>query len=187
MMKCFIYIFQDLNVVRYPSMAEAMKDCCSNVWAVVEIIAPRGGFDCSDFRDFVGGSQHRGDKLSNDTEILDFETQFAMRNSYIQTGIKVEKETEGSGREKKESAVLNKSSFSFSSYFTIFSTISNSSRLAINTPETSSNTHSETETKKEAETPNALDVIKVRALMDLGPSITVRMLPSAIPDTRNFE
>ena len=58
-------------------------------------------------------------------------------------------------------------------------------RLLTDIAEVPGNNDGEIESK--TETPPVLDIIKLRALTGYGPSITIRMLPSAIPDTRNFE
>lgn len=136
-------------------MNEAMKDCCDNVWAIVEIIGPSGGFECSLFKE-TGGTQYLAPELS--------EERYNLRTKKVKHD-KLEAK-DGDTDDKQTDIQESKSS---------------QNRPVHNT--TAAHT---TEKKMKTEEP-ILNVVELRALMGLGPSITVRMLPSAVPDTRNFE
>ena len=136
-------------------MNEAMKDCCDNVWAIVEIIGPSGGFECSLFKD-TGGTQYLSPEPS--------EERYNLRTKKV-NNIKL-KEQDGDIDDKQADVQESRSS---------------QNRPAHNT------TAAHTTEKKVKTEESILNVVELRALMGLGPSITVRMLPSAVPDTRNFE
>lgn len=136
-------------------MNEAMKDCCDNVWAIVEIIGPSGGFECSLFKD-TGGTQYLSPEPS--------EERYNLRTKKVKN-IKL-KEQDGDIDDKQADVQESRSS---------------QNRPAHNT------TAAHTTEKKVKTEESILNVVELRALMGLGPSITVRMLPSAVPDTRNFE
>ena len=150
-------------------MNDAMKDCCDNVWAIVEIIGPSEGFECSLFRE-SGGTQYQSPEPSLQVHSsgkpfkkIDKEYSFSSAHrsqyskfvtSYSEDNEKEQRDSDGS---RSRNGVLNNA--------------------------TSSHTNDE---QAKIEEP-ILNVVELRALMGLGPSITVRMLPSAVPDTRNFE
>ena len=136
-------------------MNEAMKDCCDNVWAIVEIIGPSGGFECSLFKD-TGGTQYLSPEPS--------EERYNLRTKKVKN-IKL-KGQDGDIDDKQADVQESRSS---------------QNRPAHNT------TAAHTTEKKVKTEESILNVVELRALMGLGPSITVRMLPSAVPDTRNFE
>ena len=52
-------VAKDLNIVQYGSMNDAMKDSTDNVWAILEIVGPPGGLDCSFFVDDSDSVQYR--------------------------------------------------------------------------------------------------------------------------------
>ena len=52
-------VAKDLNIVQYGSMSDAMKDSTDNVWAILEIVGPPGGLDCSFFADDSDSVQYR--------------------------------------------------------------------------------------------------------------------------------
>lgn len=140
-------------------MNEAMKDCCDNVWAIVEIIGPSGGFECSSFKD-TGGTQYLSPEPSegNSEEHYNLRTKKAKHNKL--------KAKDGDYDDKQ--------------------TDIQESQSPQNRPVHNTTAAHTAEKKVKTEEP-ILNVVELRALMGLGPSITVRMLPSAVPDTRNFE
>ena len=169
-------------------MAEAMKDCCSNVWAVVEIIAPNGGFDCNYFRDKGGGTQYRNRTPTNISQQTDGEVLTVQTKAQTEAVREVGNDDDGSIQEKRKVAVFEDDIMHFSSVSHLSAGSTQSSidnRVLTDIAEVPGNNDVEIESK--TETPPVLDIIKLRALTGYGPSITIRMLPSAIPDTRNFE
>lgn len=169
-------------------MVEAMKDCCNNVWAVVEIIAPNGGFDCNYFRDKGGGTQYRNRAPSNISDQTDGEIQMFISKAQTKAVIEVGDEDDRSTQDKRNVAVVEDDVMflsSVSNFFTGSTKSSIDSRSVADITEVPSNNDGETESK--TETPPVLDIVKLRALTGYAPFITIRMLPSAIPDTRNFE
>jgi hypothetical protein len=139
-------------------MNEAMKDCCDNVWAIVEIIGPSGGFECSLFKD-TGGTQYLAPEPS--------EEHSEERNNLRTKKAKSDKLKAKDGDIDKQTDIQE-------------------SQSSQNRPVHNATAAHTIEKKVKTEEP-ILNVVELRAMMGLGPSITVRMLPSAVPDTRNFE
>ena len=160
--------------MQYPSMQEALKDCCGNVWAIVEIVGPNGGYDCSHFRD-TGGTRYKSPHES--VPLTNFETEsrngISQLNDLLENtgvGSKTAENTARSSKMKAERTVRRSGSISRSGF---------RSHLL-----DGSEGHEQSEDNEQEP---MLNVVELKAMMGLGPSITVRMLPSAIPDTRNFE
>jgi hypothetical protein len=140
-------------------MNEAMEDCCDNVWAIVEIIGPSGGFECSLFKD-TGGTQY----LSPEPSAEHSEERYNLRTKKVKSD---KLKTEDGDYDDKQTDIQE-------------------SQSSQNRPVHNTTAAHAAEKKVKTEEP-ILNVVELRALMGLGPSITVRMLPSAVPDTRNFE
>ena len=140
-------------------MNDAMKDCCDNVWAIVEIIGPSEGFECTLFKG-TGGTQYLSPEPS--AEESSGEGNF-LRKSDVEYDKLKEKGTEMDDKQ-----------------------IDNKEYRSQNLPVSNATSSRMNDAKVKDEDP-ILNVVELRALMGLGPSITVRMLPSAVPDTRNFE
>lgn len=150
-------------------MSAAMKDCCDNVLAIVEINGPNG-LDCSLFPD-SGGTQYRNSgpsasgndinerahKISNDIDT------FPDNSTRLDELIPLLSSRDSTWSRSSEIRYIN-------------SILSSSLKNKV---------------VSNAVTPNQeqemLDITELRKLIGLGPSVTVRMLPSAVPDTRNFE
>lgn len=130
-----------------------MKGSCDNVWAVVEIIGPKEGFDCTYFN-HDGGTQYRTGNPLNSTDTDNDNDIHGSNGSGSGSGT-------GSGN---SSGSMDKDKHTGSNYGNGSDSSSSDSQEGA-----------------------LLDVVELRSLMSLGPSVTVRMLPSAIPDTRNFE
>jgi hypothetical protein len=144
-------------------MNEAMKDCCDNVWAIVEIIGPSGGFECSLFKG-TGGTQYLAPEPSGEHSEEHTEERYSLRAKKVVSNKLKAKDGE---YDDKQTDIQE-------------------SQSSQNRPVHNTTASHVSEKKAKTEEP-ILNVVELRALMGLGPSITVRMLPSAVPDTRNFE
>jgi hypothetical protein len=159
--------------VQYSSMSAAMKDCCDNVLAIVEIYGPSNGLDCSLFTD-SGGTQYRNsgpnslesDVNKHDLKISNDVNKFNHNGTFVT--IPDEFASLLSSRDSQRSR-----SFEIRDLNT---TLSSSLKDRIVSKSVTANQEQE-----------VLDITELRKLIGFGPSVTVRMLPSAVPDTRNFE
>lgn len=154
-------------------MMEAMKDCCDNVWAIVEITGPDEGFDCNLLLD-TGGTQFRSPNPKNDP---------ASSSSRSYPDLTDKKKIKNRDSSKTDYGGRLKSLLTFGA---------ESSSVAANNiwrslVPGSSPSDAVGQNKSDNGEQDILNVVELKALMGLGPSVTVRMLPSAIPDTRNFE
>jgi hypothetical protein len=196
-------------VVQYSSMADAMKDCCDNVWAVIEISGPSDGLDCSLFSD-SGGAQYRSsapkETSSNNTKDVGGFFYYGINNeipendeiSYSKGVLlddSIETETgRSTGRSTTSSLNNDRDNKKYTTRLFTSQSGAEKNSIKISLKDVSIDIESgvKIETKpgdgmKQAIEDKPLDINELRRLVGLGPSITVRMLPSAIPDTRNFE
>lgn len=158
-------------------MQEALKDCCGDVWAIVEVTGPNGGYDCSHFRD-TGGTRYKSPHESAPPanvhtgawrKLLDLK-DILLRKTGI--GNSASDNTARSGKKKAEHTFPSSGSSSgFRS--------GHRSHLLDGSEDLDQTVYDEQEGMR--------NVVELKGMMGLGPSVTVRMLPSAIPDTRNFE
>ena len=255
-------IAKDLSIIQYPSMSEAMKDCCDNVWAIVEIIGPKEGFDCSLFVD-TGGTKYRssnplsgnnssdhgvnidnnnvskddsnisnnGDNYSGslrrrsrgprnrsemegeswDEETLKIKRERAMKSmadkienlkadrkrEEVRDQMRNELTNEKKNHKRNEEEIAIGGDFMLSPHRTLPNAPGDNDLTPDEKDKQKKKEQKEKEEKEkeeqeeneenEREEDDVLDVVQLRALTGYGPSVTVRMLPSAIPDTRNFE
>jgi hypothetical protein len=158
-------------------MVEAMKDCCDNVWAIVEITGPDEGFDCNLLLD-TGGTQFRSPNPKNDPNPN-------YSGSYPDLSEKVEVRNDDSNRADNSGRLNSLLAFGAKSNGIAVDNIWRSSVPGSSPSDEIGQNRSESGSDEGEQ--DILNVVELRALMGLGPSVTVRMLPSAIPDTRNFE
>jgi hypothetical protein len=158
-------------------MVEAMKDCCDNVWAIVEITGPDEGFDCNLLLD-TGGTQFRSPNPKNKPN-PNYSGSYPDLSENVKIGNDDSNRTDYSGRLNSLLAFGAESGVAVDNMWRSLlpSRFSPYDAIGQNRSESGSDDGQQ----------DILNVVELRALMGLGPSVTVRMLPSAIPDTRNFE
>ena len=140
-------------------MTEAMKDCCENVWAIVEIAGPDEGFDCNLLLD-TGGTQFRSPNphLKPSGSNADLAKKMQKNGNYSMKSGGQYKSYFESGAERN-GVKSNK----------IWRSLIPGSGPA----DAVKQNKSESDDSEQA----ILNVVELRALMGLGPSVTVRMLP----------
>lgn len=160
-------------------MMEAMKDCCDNVWAIVEITGPDEGFDCNLLLD-TGGTQFRSPNPKNDP------TTRSSR-SYPDLTDKTKIKNHDSNSNRTDYGGRLKSLLTFGAESSSIAANNIWRSLIPGSGPSDAVGQNKSDSGSDDGEQDILNVVELKALMGLGPSVTVRMLPSAIPDTRNFE
>lgn len=167
-------------------MLEAMKDCCDNVWAIVEITGPEEGFDCDLLLD-TGGTQFRSPNPGDSPSPNPYPNSSEPYPNLVRKTMV--KKHDNVSRSDYFGRLMGFLTFGTESSGVAVNSIRRSSVPGSSPPDAVEQNRSESGSGSGSDDGEVdiLNVVELRALMGLGPSVTVRMLPSAIPDTRNFE
>ena len=201
-----IRVFGELNVVVHESMAHAMNDCCEDVLAILEILAPKDNPNCQDFTiptevgtetDNNGKHKQRNDTSS---DVGAVSLNITGTSAFLE-GIHGTTVSDNGVRSAAESSDHRR--YSNSSHNDRIGTRNSTSNGAtqdglfqspgsINNELPLSTEFVPTEEEQELGLESSRrQLYSYKKLMEsnemLIPTVTIRMHPGSVPDTRNFE